>query len=256
MKNFCLIILVLNFSSAFGQLNPATYFKLDIRYYADETEKYLGVSPEIKLVNTDDFGIAIQKHPRRFRYILLNKSEFQNRYEKLYPDTVLINTLYTNSLRENKLFMLHFDNLTKPFSKLKFKKLVYNKDELMQVAARFFYVEGMKKDSTINSYICINLNGIKNAFKKEYTVLEAFSFEAIFEQFKVDGQPNPFMKNFKTYINQAIAIEKPQFKNEKTYVENIRKYAFVKMEKDSKLQSALLNYYQLNKSNLPFEIVN
>lgn len=252
-----LFLMVTHFSIISAQLNLGDYVRLNIQYYDEGGEKYLGVSPELGTPAPGKLGEAIQQYPRRFRYILINKSQFQNRYEKLYPDTNRINRLYTDFLSKDSLFMSYFSKLASPFLDMKIKKEKYTILELMLVASRFFYCDEVRKDSTIGSHICINLNGLKDAsFFKDYTLLEAFCFEAIFENFRTtDNKPGLFVQNFKEYIREGEQKEKGSFTNAEDYLVRIRQYCFTRMERDTSLKQSLHDYYTRHQNSLPFIVV-
>lgn len=254
MKKYQYTLILMAIALSVSAQNPAAYFRLDARYYTEGNEKYLGISPDIRNDGPGLLGQGMRKYPRRFRFILTNKSKFQNRYENLYPDTVKINSLYTQSLATDTLFMSYFSKLSLPFQNPNQKKIRITLKELMLVASRFFYCESVKKDSTINAYVCVHLNGLKNVFDKDYTLIEAFCFEAIFESYEPNHQPTPFVVNFKSYIKEAERKEKHLFKDKAAYLAQIRQYCFNKMANDKALQKALLAYYQLHQNNLPFEL--
>lgn len=258
MKRLLLFfLLATHLPAVFAQVNPGDYIRLNVQYYDEGGEKYLGVSPELRTSAPGKLGQAIRQYQRRFRYILLNKSSFQNIYEPLYPDTNRINRLYADALSKDSLFMSYFNGLASTFIHPEIKKEKYTISELMMVAARFFYCEAVRKDSTITSRICINLNGLKDvSFAKDYTILEAFCFETIFENFRTAGdQPNLFVQNFKTYIVEGEQKEKVLISNLQDYLIRVRQYCFTRMEKDASLKQVILNYYNHHKKSLPFIIV-
>lgn len=259
MKPFLLFVFLgIQFLTVTGQPKPGDYFRLNMQYYTEEGgEKYLGVSPELKASSPGQLGKAMQKYPRRFRYILLNKNRFQNTYEALYPDTIKINQLYAEALTKDSLFMSYFSKLADPFAGSVLKKEAYSIDEMMMVAARFFYCSGIRADSTITSSICISLNGLSDvSFHKDYTLLEAFCFEAIFENIKTaDGKSHQFVENFKTYIKAGEKKEKPASNNLNDYLSRVRQYCFAQMENDTLLRQILYSYYTGHQESLPFRIV-
>lgn len=252
-----LFLMVTHFSIISAQVNLSDYFWLNIQYYKEGEEKYLGVSPELKVSAPGKLGQAMRQYPRRFRYFLINKSHFQNIYEPLYPDTNRINRLYIDALSKDSLFVYYFNKLANPFLHPEIKKEKYTIAELMLVAARFFYCDGVRKDSTIASHICINLNGLKDAaFPKDYTLLEAFCFEAIFENLKTtDDKPNIFVENFKAYIRKGEQKKKASLSSLDDYLAQVRQYCFKRMEKDVSLKQTLLDYYTRHRNSLPFIIV-
>lgn len=253
MKLFVFFLLAFtHHTTANAQVNPGDYFYLNVQYYTEGEEKHLGVSPEIRPTAPGNLGRAMNKYPRRFRYILLNKSHFQNHYDSLYPDTIRINRLYTTALSKDSLFVRYFNWLARPFIRPDMEREKYNGNELMLVAARFFSCDGVRKDSTISSHICINLNGLKDAgFAKDYTLLEAFCFEAIFESLD-----KGFVENFKRYIREGEQANRTSGATLDGYLIKVRQYCFSRMEKDESLKQALVEYYTRNTSNLPFVITD
>lgn len=251
-----LFILVFQCFSIAAQVSLGDFVRLNVQYYEEGGERYLGVSPELKANGTGLLGQAIRLYPRRFKYILLNKSHFQNVYEAYYPDTARINQMYIDALSKDSLFVRYFNGLANPFLDARIKKEKYVVDELMVVAARFFYCDRINEDSTIGSHICINLNGIKDTlFPKDYTFLEAFCFEAIFENLRTaDNRPGPFVENFKAYIHEGEQKERKWLTNLNDYLLRVRQYCFARMEKDVSLKDTLIGYYTRNKNNLPFII--
>jgi hypothetical protein len=54
----------------------------------------------------------------------------------------------------------------------------------MEVSSKFFYCDQVNPDTSIQAYVCVGLNGVKEAkWNKDYTLLEAFCYEGIFTQF-------------------------------------------------------------------------
>lgn len=258
MKLFLLLFFLgAPFSNLPAQVNIGDYIRLNVQYYEEGGEKYLGVSPELRTSAPGKLGQGMRQYPRRFRYILLNRSHFQNTYEALFPDTSRINRLYADALSKDSLFMSYFNRLADPFLYQEIKKEKYTIDELMMIAARFFYCDGVRIDSTIASHICITLNGLKDvSFSKDYTLLEAFCFETIFENFRTaDDKLNLFIENFKAYIQEGEQKEKASLSNLDDYLVRVRQYCFTRMEKDASLKQTLLDYYTRHRNSLPFIII-
>ena len=255
LLTFCLII---GFSSASTPCQDfEKYFELKAEKYKEPEGEYVGVSPAIKDNAPDNVGKFITSHPRRFRYLLANNSKFQG-LDSLYPDVMKMNKLYIDSIRADKKFVAAFQNLTVPVTSKTFKRETYRKKELMQVASRFFFCDTVRPDKSIGSHICIALNGLKEAqFEKDYTILEAFCFEAIFEAI---DQKRPartkFVENFLAYIEEISNKEKQNISSSDSYLRNVRLAVFERMQTDDELKNVLLEYFQKNKENLSFNILD
>jgi hypothetical protein len=205
-KDFLLLTALLMYMQVLrAQPSPADYIRLDMRYYTENGERYLGTSPELITTRGDAISQAMVKYPRRFRYLLLNRSAFQGIYEGLYPDTVRINHLYTASLQKDPEFVRAFQLLCAPFSGKTTDTVRFTRSELLQVAARFFYCEAVTTGLQIRSSICIGRNGLSSLLvTDDQAVLEAFCFEAIFETYYPQpGQKNVFVNNFLSYIENV-----------------------------------------------------
>jgi hypothetical protein len=239
-----------------GQPDPATYIRLSMRYYQEEGERYLGVSPELISSGRDVLSQAMQKYPRRFRYVLMNKTRFQGIYEKYYPDTIRINRLFTDSLRMDASFMRVYGLLAAPFTGKKNPSVRFSQQQLMAVAARFFYCQSVRSDSGIASAICVGRNGLNELSSfPDQSLLEAFCFEAIFEKYYVSpGVKNLFITRFLSFIEEGRRTYINLFVNQDLYLKSVREYCFKKMEQDGALAAALLEYYEANKDNLAFVI--
>jgi hypothetical protein len=177
-------------------------------------------------------------------------------YDKLYPDTNRINKLYTDSISNDQNFVSYFTDLKNALTSGVIQKSRFSKTDLMTVASKFFYCDGLKPDSTISSHICIALNGVAEAkWNKDYTLLEAFCFEAIFENYYIkDKIRNKFVDNFVKYIKEGERKAKSTLNEPSVFLENVRKYSFEKMEADKDLLTALITYYSKVRQTLPFEI--
>lgn len=250
------VFLIVFHVASFAQADPGKYFRLDVRRYQEGQESYLGVSPEVRSGVKDALGTAIQKNPRRFRYIL-SRVPFQNKYEQYYPDSLKINQLFAAALLADTNFMAVFRSLADPITRPGISRKHFTRSVLLRVAARFFYCDGLNADSSIRSFICINLNGVKTAgFSRGMAMLEAFCFEAIFENYRdKTGRPNQFVANFKT----AVAEAEQRFKHLRSrdpnkYIGLVRNHCFEKMEKDTVLMNALYRYWEESKAGWGFVI--
>jgi hypothetical protein len=253
-----LLILILSIccNTAFDQSVISQHVKLKAEQFEENGEKYIGVYPTVNQSPTDEVGRSVLKYHRRFEYLLNNKTHFQSIYDHLYPDTIKINALYTDSISKDKDFVTYFNLLIQPLTDKNTPRQRFTRKDVLKVASRFFYCDGVREDTTVSSHICIVLNGVKEAqWDKDLTVLEAFCFEAIFENYYVkEGIRSNFVNNFVRYIKEGEKKEKSQLPNKETYLLAVRHYAFDKMEKDKDLIETLMKYYTTHQSSFSFQI--
>ncbi len=126
----------------------------------------------------------------------------------------------------------------------------------MRVASKFFFCDRVKSDSSIGMHVCIGLNGVKEArWAEDYTLLEAFCFEAIFENILNDDKGDDgFMSNASAYRDHSSKAQLSQSKNLEEYLEKVKLAVFEKMMDDETLEEELLTHYRENEENLPFKI--
>jgi hypothetical protein len=155
---------------------------------------------------------------------------------------------------EDKKLVAYFEETIAPINNpaMKIGK-TYSVDELMEVASKFFYCDQVNPDTTVQSHVCIGINGQRETkWKKDYTLLAAFCYEAIFSDFDKDT----------SQVSEAYGTEKKKScerfrKNITTldqYLEEVKLDLFENMKNNVVLKKVLLDYYELNKANLAFRI--
>lgn len=208
---------------------------------------------------------ALIKYSKRFEYLLINVSEMhqptgvneRTKIWNLYPDTTKLKRLYLDKFIQDEKLVNYFEETYAPIAdpNIEITK-TYTQKELMAVASKFFYCDQILPDTIVQSHVCIGLNGIKEASwnkDKDYTLLAAFCFEAIFNDLDKDS----------SLVDEVYSIEKKnaceQFRKSITtldkYLEDVRLDLFSRMENNAILKQKLLEYYKLNGGNLSFNII-
>jgi hypothetical protein len=233
------------------------YFELKAEKYTEEDGEYVGISPAIREYVNDKTGIFIATHPRRFRYVLMNRTNFKG-LDSYYPDKKKINDLYLANLAADKNFAQYFRVMTGPSTDRKTGTIKISTNELMRVASKFFFCSSVKPDRSINPYICISLNGVKEAqFEKDMTVVESICFEAIFEAIDAARPKRTvFVENFIRYIDEESRPEGSRTTYNDAYLANVRTAVFRRMENDAELKKHLVEFFRKNTANLPVEITD
>lgn len=217
---------------------------------------YKNIYPAIVKNNGDSISLFLNKHSRRFEYILMNRTSAifrDSTFQNLFPDTTQMTKIYCEKLSRDDVSLNYLNSFIYP-KKKSIKRIRYTKAELMEVSSRFFLCERVNPDTTIFWHVCIGINGQEDAeWLKDYTLLEAFCFESIFDGLRSnDKTKSDFMNNFLAYIKQAEAEYKDlPFE---LILEKSRNDVFKKMENDIDLQTLLLDYYDDTKNKLPFTI--
>jgi hypothetical protein len=231
---------------------------IDVYTYEYENEKRAAAMPEIKS------NSPLKKYKRRFDYLLLNiseihlpeKSDERNEIFSLYPNKSKIKKLYLEKYIQDKRLVAYFEEALAPINNPDITRTkTYTSDELMQVASKFFYCDQVLPDTVVQAHVCIGLNGIKEAvWEKDYTLLAAFCYEAIFSDF--DNDPSAIWDSFVAEKTKASQKYKPALITMDQYLLDVRLDLFERMQNNEILKQKLLDYYELNKTNLAFKIIH
>lgn len=252
MQKPLLSILLLNYCVlTLGQPNYCKYFKLLVEESKFNGKIAMSISPEIITIDGDEYSTFLNNHKNRFEYILLNKLDSIVRYSKYYPDSLKIESEFCNYLNHNNKIKNYFSILSNENQ----IKIRFTKSEMMRIAARFFLCNRVNKiDTSVGYHICIGINGQKELKSQtDYSVLEAFCFEAIFSYMDKKKTPE-FVTNFKSYISNSSMKHKKNYFREGEFLEKVKNECFQMMQKDKVLMKYLFKFYKRNKSNLGITI--
>ncbi len=202
----------------------------------------------VRLINNkDSIGTIINKNPRRYEYLLTNRIDIDS-ISKAMPDTTKAKSIFKSSIND-KSFKKYFYTT---FYSEKETKTKFTEKELMKVASKFFLSE--KMGDKFSTRICIGINGLDaiELKKRDYTLLEAIAYEAIFEQIMRENVEEPtFMKNLNKYSDKAVSLIDKDVKDTLFFV---REAVFNSMENDKDLKTHLINYIDKNQENIAIEI--
>ncbi len=233
---------------------------VDIEVYTYENEGGIQAAAMPKISSES----KLNEYNRRFEYLLINipeihlpsKSDRRKEIWNLYPDTAKLKRLYLKEYIRDERLRNYFEISKSAISHTPSKSEInFTPDELMEVASKFFYCDQVFPDSTIQSHVCIGLNGVSEAnWERDYTLLEAFCYEGIFNDF--DKELSPVDASYSVNKREACLKYKLTMHSLDKYLLDVRKELFTRMKNDSNLRKSLLSYYEQNKSNLAFKIMN
>jgi uncharacterized protein YqfB (UPF0267 family) len=200
----------------------------------------------------------------RFDYLLINvpeihspsKAKLRKEIWSFYPDTIKLKRLYLKEYIKDERLRNYFEISKSAISNKPSKSEInFATDELMEVASKFFYCDQVFADTTVQSHVCIGLNGVSEAhWEKDYTLLEAFCYEGIFNDF--DKELSPVDESYSFNKREVCLKYKSTLQSFDQYLLDVRKELFTRMKNDSNLRKSLLSYYEQNKDNLPFRIID
>lgn len=196
----------------------------------------------------DSIGKKIQNNHRRYEYLIANRID-NDSIMSVIKDTAKAKRVFYRLLNK-KQFQTYFYTT---FYKRNQDAVIFTEKELMKIASRFFLME--KNDNRFRTRVCIGINGLDNPDLKEkdYTILEAIVFEAIFEEITDKNIDEiDFMNNLDQYSKTAITTL------DKTITDSlavVRASVFNAMANDEALKTYLLSYLDENKDNIALNIV-
>lgn len=209
------------------------------------------ISPHVNEIQVDKKQAFYQKFYRRFQYILVNKlSDEMAEFPKYIQDTAELNRRFCTLLTEDKRVRNYFAILA---NESQGQKDSFTKKEMMQVAARFFWLQHSEADGWL-IYKCIFNNGQKEShYERDYSVLEAFCFEAIFHYLYQRKTPR-FSIAADKYFDEIIdTVPKASYRDTDVLFA-VRQDLYQKMEQDADLQKALLSYYRKYGNTFGFRL--
>ena len=231
--------------------NFCKYFTVKIGKYVDKGKTRNTFSAKINKAPNDAVASFIQSHKHRFEYIsnkllsiLIKKN---NTFDSSFLTQQFRKSISTDS------FYYNFIHLTSGSKTKVGTDLTFTTAELKKVASHFFMCDDIReKDTAFSYHICVGINGISELkTTKDYTVLEAFCFEAIFRTL---GHKPKFLNNFHHYISESSKVEKEHFIDFKSHLTAVRNRCYALMEKDEDLEKAIISYYIQNLDNINFKI--
>jgi hypothetical protein len=258
IKYFSILILICGISCRDNKSVIRDYVTIKIYPYEHENKMKASAMPELK-ANSE-----LMMYSRRFEYLLINipeihlpgTSEERNEIFNLYPDTLEMKRRYLEKYVQDKKLAEYFEEtiapITNPDTEI---NKTYTVDELMEVASKFFYCDEIAPDTSIQAHVCVGLNGVKEAnWVKDYTLLEAFCYEGIFNDF--DRENSQIWDSFVSKKKTSCELFRMKITTLNQYLEHVKLDLFEKMKNDEILKRELLDYYELNKTNLAFKIIN
>lgn len=233
------------------------HFKIESRVVEYQGKQHTSVYPALRESAKDTITSFMNHYHRRFEYLLQNRTQF-NDLADWYPDTVHINKVYVQRLEVNKPFLTYLSQfLACSTLFVKAKPTTYQQDELMLVASRFFLCDQVRPDTTVSWHVCIGLNGMKEVnWTKDYTLLEAFCFEAIFDKmFSKNLDETRYMDQFLKAVDESTRKYRPFMRTKDHLLEQVKGDVFRTMQTDLILKKRLLDYYHQHAASLPFTIL-
>ena len=259
MMKFLYFLILIVFVSCRSNKSIITK-NVDIEVYTYENEGEIQASA-MPILSKES---KLNEYNRRFEYLLINvpeihfpqKAERRKEIWDLYPDTTKLKKLYLNEYVQDEKLTNYFELTKAAIWNENFEATItFTIDELLEVASKFFYCDKVFPDSTIQSHVCIGLNGISEAnWTKDYKLLEAFCYEAIFND--LDKDISEIDESYSFEKNEACQKYESMIVTLDLYLEDVRNELFASMKNNPVLRTELLEYYEHNKSNLAFKIMN
>ena len=230
---------------------------IKVYLYEYEGEMKASAMPELKSES------ELMDYKRRFEYLLINISKIhlpeyaEKRKDiwSLYPDTTKLKRLYLKEYVQGQNLTSYFKTTSAAITDTNFKATIsFTKDELMEVASKFFYCDKVFPDTTIQSHVCVGLNGVSEAnWNKDFTLLEAFCYEGIFDDLLKDT--SELDESYSTKKKDPCNTYKSAFVTLDKYLLDVRNELFKRMKNDHVLKGILMEHYKENIDNLAFKII-
>ncbi len=227
------------------------YFNIRIEKKISNGRKYSTATTKINTIPNDEVSTFIKNHSHRFNY-LVKKIFISEIIKDRNFDSVYLNNKFCTAISSDSFYQ-NFTLLTSGEKNINNKLLTFSIPEMMEISSRFFMCDNIQKSDTAISYhICVGINGISELKSaRDYTVLEAFCFEAIFKNL---NRHSKFKENFNRYIKNSSQKNLRNFESFETHLLKVKEECYGNMEKDEDLKITILKYYEKNQYNVNFKI--
>lgn len=124
-------------------------------------------------------------------------------------------------------------------------------EDLVKVAVRFFYPDAVLPDGTIQSHICVGINGLRDFPGMRDLILEAFAYSAIFQdllrpKFNIEEEYD----HVKRQMNELRLSADPGVR-----LARAQGFMWGRMMQSARLRDVLGAEYQRLRDALPFELL-
>ncbi|MBX6365676.1 MAG: hypothetical protein IRZ00_17550 [Gemmatimonadetes bacterium] len=121
----------------------------------------------------------------------------------------------------------------------------------MKVAVRFFYPDAVLPDGTIQSHICVGINGLRDFPGERDLTLEAFTYSAVFQdllhpKFKIEEEYD----HVKRQMNDLGLSADPEVR-----LARAQGFMWGRMMQSRRLRDVLGAEYRRLRDALPFELL-
>jgi hypothetical protein len=232
--------------------------QIEFRVYPNTDEMNGGATAIAEIAKSS----TLWKYHRRFDYLILNtpaihapeNGKWRSDLFALYPDTVSLKKAYASALMSDTVLQNYFQMTVEAIcNRQSSDKATYDRETLFEVASRFFYCDKVNSDSTVQAHVFIGINGVKDSsWKNDYTLLAAFCYEAIFNDF--DQEFSIVDVAFTDNKSGATQENRAHLNNKEEFLLLARNDLYSKMAEDQRLQKVLLSYYRKHKADLSFRI--
>ncbi len=124
-------------------------------------------------------------------------------------------------------------------------------DELLSIAVRFFYPDGLSENGLIRSRICTGINGLRDFEGQRDLAVEAFSFETIFTELR--SSKYRILDQYKELMGKISSLQLSTETEIK--ITRAQGAAWALLSANASLREMLLSAYEKKKEMLPFVVV-
>lgn len=122
-------------------------------------------------------------------------------------------------------------------------------DGVMEVAVRFFYPDEVRPNGTIQTHVCVSLNGMHDLQQPRDLALEAFLYQAIFREANRQSPLRAEWKRFQAEMEAAVVSPDPEVR-----LTRAREFLWARLASSRVLRATLRRAYEENRDILPFAI--
>ena len=245
-----IIFLEVNYSYTQSTCNFIDHYEsfIKIEKVQNENKEYL-IKKIVELRDNTCLTNLVNNNINYLDYLLANFSSNSNNHHLMtIQDSLKLQKTFILLLKSDTLFNTVISDLVSKTKDKSVPKDTISLDKLLNIAVKYFSIDGIDEKGKYSGRICAGLNGIQKTEKDRHAQLEAFCFSSI--MLNIQGKRFSMLKEFTKSMKELYKLNLGIDNDENLL--RAQGAMFIMMRNNENLKNMLIEEYEKKKDYLPF----